>query len=69
MDQYKTWSDEGLDEHRRGILSEQERRRKLAQLPDDLAALARDAASAGCDRDELLERVADALTTDEETAP
>lgn len=69
MDQYRTWSDETLDEHRRAIVTEQERRAKLAQLPDDLAAMARDAAAAGCDRDELLERVADALTTTEETAP
>lgn len=69
MDQYRTWSDETLDEHRRAIVTEQERRAKLAQLPDDLAAMARDAAAAGCDRDQLLERVADALTTDEETAP
>ena len=65
-----TLTDEQLDEHRRAVLIEQERRIKIAQLPDDLAAMARDAASAGCDRDQLLERVADALTTtDEETAP
>ena len=64
-----TLTDEQLDDHRRSVLTEQERRAKLAQLPDQLAAMARDAASAGCDRDELLERVTDALTTDEETAP
>ena len=64
-----TLSDEQLDARRRAVLIEQERRAKLAQLPDQLADMARDAASAGCDRDELLERVADALTTDEETAP
>ncbi|WP_087483528.1 hypothetical protein [Brachybacterium massiliense] len=57
-----TLTDEQLDEHRRAVLIEQERRAKLAQLPDQLAAMARDAAAAGCDRDELLERVADALT-------
>lgn len=66
----KTLSDEQLDAHRVAVLTEQERRAKLAQLPDQLADMARDAATAGCDRDELLERVADALTTtDEETAP
>lgn len=65
-----TLTDEQLDDHRRAVLIEQERRAKLARLPDDLAAMARDAAAAGCDRDELLERVTDALTTtDQETAP
>lgn len=64
-----TLTDEQLDDHRRAVLIEQERRAKLAQLPDQLAAMARDAAAAGCDRDDLIERVADALTTDEETAP
>ena len=64
-----TLTDEQLDDHRRAVLIEQERRAKLAQLPDQLAGMARDAAAAGCDRDELLERVADALTTDKETAP
>lgn len=64
-----TLTDEQLDDHRRAVLVEQERRVKLAQLPDQLADMARDAAAAGCDRDELIERVTDALTTDEETAP
>lgn len=64
-----TLTDEQLDDHRRAVLIEQERREKLAQLPDQLADMARDAASAGCDRDELIERVTDALTTDQETAP
>lgn len=64
-----TLTDEQLDDHRRTVLIEQERRAKLAQLPDQLADMARDAAAAGCDRDELLARVTDALTTDEETAP
>ena len=64
-----TLTDDQLDAQRRSVLVEQERRAKLAQLPDQLADMARDAAAAGCDRDELLDRVADALTTDEETAP
>ena len=63
-------TDEQLDDHRRAVLVEQERRAKRAQLPDQLADMARDAAAAGCDRGELIERVTDALTTtDEEAAP
>lgn len=61
-----TLTDEQLDARRIAVLTEQERRAKLAQLPDQLAAMARTAAEAGCDRDELLERVTDALTTDQE---
>ena len=57
-----TLTDEQLDAHRRAVLIEQERRVKLAQLPDQLADMARDAAAAGCDRDDLIERVTDALT-------
>ena len=64
-----TLTNEQLDAHRRAVLVEQERRVKLAQLPDQLADMARDAAAAGCDRDDLIERVTDALTTDQETAP
>ena len=64
-----TLPDEQLDTHRRAVLIEQERRAKLAQLPDQLADMAREAAAAGCDRDDLIERVTDALTTDQETAP
>ena len=60
-----TLEDDVLDRMRVSILSEQERRAKLAQLPDQLADMARDAAAAGCDRDELLERVTDALTTEQ----
>lgn len=56
-----TLTDDQLDARRIAVLIEQERRAKLAQLPDQLADMARDAASAGCDRDELIERVADAL--------
>ena len=63
-----TLTDEQLDAHRVAVLTEQERRRKIEQLPDDLAAMARDAAAAGCDRDELIERVTDALTPEQEAA-
>lgn len=63
-----TPTDAELSTHRQEIAREQERRRKLAQLPDDLAVMARDAASAGCDRDELLARVTDALTPEQVAA-
>ena len=68
MDQYKSWSDEALNEHRIGIIMEQERRAKIAQLPDQLADMARDAVEAGCDPDELLGRVTDALTPEQTAA-
>lgn len=64
-----TLTDDQLDTRRVAVLTEQERRAKLAQLPDQLATMARDAADAGCNPDELLERVTDALTTDQETTP
>lgn len=64
-----TLTDEQLDAHRRAVLIEQERRAKLAQLPDQLADMARDAAAAGCDRDDLIERVADALAAAPYAAP
>ena len=61
-----TLTDEQLDARRIAVLTEQERRQRLAHLPDQLASMARDAAEAGCDPDELLARVTDALTTDQE---
>lgn len=64
-----TLTDEQLDAHRVEVLTEQERRAKLEQLPDDLATMARDAAAAGCDRDELLARVTDALTPGQVASP
>lgn len=63
-----TLTDGQLDEQRIAVLSEQERRAKLAQLPDQLADMARDAVAAGCDRDDLIERVTDALTPEEQAA-
>ena len=55
-------TDEQLDELRIEVRIEQERRAKLAQLPDALAAMALDAALAGCDPDLIRDRVNDALT-------
>lgn len=63
-----TPTDAELSTHRQEIAAEQDRRRKVAQLPDDLADMARDAAEAGCDRDELIGRVTDALTTEQAAA-
>ena len=60
--------DDQLDSHRVAVLTEQERRAKLAQLPGQLADMARAAAAAGCDRDDLIERVTDALTTEQVAA-
>lgn len=64
-----TLTDEQLDARRVAVLTEQERRQRLAQLPEQLAAMARDAAEAGCDPDDLIERVTDALTTTETEEP
>ena len=64
----RTLTDEELDGLRREVQIEQERRAKLAQLPDQLADMARDAAAAGCDPDELIERVTDALTPEQVAA-
>ena len=64
-----TLTDAEISTLRQEIAAEQDRRRKVAQLPDDLADMARDAAAAGCDRDELLERVTDALTTTDQETP
>lgn len=64
-----TLTDEQLDDHRRAVLIEKERRIKLAQLPDQLADMARDAAEAGCDPEELRARVDEALTPEQTTSP
>lgn len=61
-------TDDELDALRRDILTEQERRVKIAQLPDQLEAMTRDAVAAGCDPDVLRERVDDALTPDQAAA-
>lgn len=41
VDQYRAWSDEALDERRRAILCEQERRANLAAIPEQIEALAK----------------------------
>ena len=63
-----TLTDDQLDDHRRAVLTEQERRSKLAQLPDQLADMARDAVAAGCDPETLRYRVDEALTPEQVAA-
>lgn len=65
MDMYHTWSDEALNEHRRAILTELERRQKLEQLPEQVAAMTRDAVAAGVPTDTLRAAIDDALTPKE----
>ena len=63
-----TLTDDQLDARRVAVLTEQERRRKIAQLPENLADMARDAVAAGCDPDELLDGLTDALTQEGDPA-
>lgn len=64
----ETMSGDELDALRRAVLDEQERRVKVAQLPDELAAMARDAVAAGVDPELLRDRVDDALTPEQAAA-
>lgn len=64
----RTLNDDELDDLRRDILNEQERRVKVSQLPDQLAAMTRDAVAAGCDPETLRDRVDDALTPEQVAA-
>lgn len=56
-----TLTDEQLAARRVAVLTEQERRQRVSELPDQLAAMTRDAVAAGCSPDELLDRLTDAL--------
>ena len=56
------FSDADLDQLRVAVLTEQERRARVAQLPEQLAAMACDAVAAGCDPAVLRAHVEDALT-------
>lgn len=64
-----TLTDEQLDARRIAVLTEQERRQRLAQLPEQLAGMARDAVAAGADPDALLEQLTAALTTPDQETP
>lgn len=48
-----TLTDDELDEHRRAVLAEQERRENLARIPEQVAELARTYAAGGGDPDDL----------------
>ena len=56
---YKSLTDEQLDEARTAILVEQERRANLAQIPATIQELATKYTDGGGDREELLRAVND----------
>ena len=56
---YKSLTDEQLDEARQAILIEQERRANLAQIPATIQELANKYTDGGGDREELLKAVGD----------
>ena len=56
---YKSLTDEQLDEARQAILVEQERRANLAQIPAMVQELADRYAEGGGDREELIKAVGD----------
>ena len=57
---YKTLTDEQLDEARTAILIEQERRANLEQIPATIQELATKYADGGGDREDLLKAVGEA---------
>ena len=56
---YKTLTDEQLDEARQSVLVEQERRANLAQIPVTIQELAAKYKEGGGDREELIRAVGD----------
>ena len=56
---YKSLTDEQLDEARRAILAEQERCANLAQIPATIQELATKCTEGGGDREELIKAVGD----------
>lgn len=66
MDQYRTWSDEALEEHRRAILTEQERRVNLAAIPEQIEQLSKVYRDGGGNPDDLLDALEPAPPTDQE---
>ena len=56
---YKSFTDEQLDEARQAVLVEQERRANLAQIPATIQELATKYTEGGGDREELLKAVGD----------
>lgn len=58
----RTMTDDDLDQLRRDVLIEQERRQKVAELPEQVASLARDAIDAGVNPESLRAAIDGALT-------
>ena len=56
---YKALTDDQLDEARQAILTEQERRANLAQIPVTIQELATKYTDGGGDREELIKAVGD----------
>ena len=57
-----TWADEDLDRLRVAVLTEQERRTRVAAAPAQLADLTRSAIASGCNPQALVDAVTDAAT-------
>ena len=55
---YRDWSDEALDEHRRAILAEQERRANQDLIPEQIRDLASKYRDGGGDEQVLAEALA-----------
>ena len=53
MEMYRDWSDDALDEHRRAIIAEQERRANLVAIPEQIAAMAKTYRDGGGDEQAL----------------
>lgn len=64
MDQYRTWSDEALDEHRIAIITEQERRANLALIPEQIIAMAKTYRDGGGDEAALTDALAKEVSDD-----
>lgn len=58
----ETWADADLDALRVAVLTEQERRTRVAAAPAQLADLTRSAIASGCDPQALVDAVTDAAT-------
>lgn len=54
---YRDYSDESLNDHRRAILCEQERRANLAAIPDQVRALAQTYREGGGDETALTDAI------------
>ena len=58
----ETWPDDDLDALRVAVLTEQERRTRVAAAPVQLVDLTRSAIASGCDPQALVDAVTDAAT-------